>query len=188
MKKIVYGLYFLLLPVLLSCKKSQQDLCEGQTWINQCEFTIPKLPVADKAPVLYTSFSLGKCVNKMTSFKWKLAVYCASSQVCALGLDLSRKYHTQGPVEFTPMRETCKVAVQSRDLSCEEVKQSMYKSGIIRGSFCGIYPVSKTLILQDLGRNLTGPSCKSLQESSKTSSKTACNILATCSLQLLSLG
>ena len=48
------------------------------------------------------------------------------------------------------------------------------------------YPGSKIpLIIQDFRGNLTTPSCKSLQESSTTSSKTACKILAKTSCEIL---
>lgn len=129
--KFSFLLYFILKitnVLLVACKSCYKEE------LTKCDFILTKNPVAKVAQIHYNGISLEQCVNKIGNFNWEKGVYCEISNFCELGIDLERNYHNAGITStFQSLNERCYVIIDKKNTNCEEVKDDLKKSGILRG-------------------------------------------------------
>ena len=110
------------------------DLCSQIEAISQCDFAIPKQPMADLAAIVRSGINRGQCTLTMAEFFWDVGFFCPLSHFCAFGADLDLDFDTVNKLTSVnePIDETCFILINSRNIKCSHVKEKLYDSGILK--------------------------------------------------------
>ena len=122
--KLILTSLFIELFICNSCKDTLQI----------CEFMVPKSPIHNAVKLYHTGASQSECEMKIERFDWSIGLYCEGSSFCGVGLDYSKDWSSFVSSAVEPVGEMCRVIVDVSKMSCNQFKQNLFHTGIMRGT------------------------------------------------------
>ena len=119
--------FFCLFALVLG---SNTEYCSEKSNLQDCAFTVPKVPIANSVSVIKLGLTRDTCLDHMNRFGWHVGIFCPESLFCGFGIGSVGNFEASG--EAAPLRDLCHVIVDLKQSQCDVTREWMYDVGFIQ--------------------------------------------------------